>query len=110
MSRPPTNQFVYRLRDSAALLDFVGPRPAAFPNWEPLLRTATTLLDTTTAIETASATTQAVELEKVVAALTRDLEAAHITPPPPDRERVGRPEALQSWSVEVMADLARGTG
>lgn len=106
----PSNQFLYRLHDRSALLDFVGERPRLFPSWEPLLRIVTAVLDTTRAIETASKTTQAIELEKLVADIAADIQSARIPLPPPERERSGDPAALQGWAFEFMHMLANGRG
>lgn len=105
-----SNQFLYRLDDRAALLDFVGPRPNVFPNWEPILRIVTALLHTVRAIEPASQTTQAIELEKLVADLEPDLHDARVQPPARDRERTGTPEELQAWALDLMRRLASGDG
>jgi hypothetical protein len=106
----PSNQFVYRLHDGTALLAFVGERPRVFPNWEPLFRIVAALLDATRAIEIASETAQAIELEKLVAGIAHDLQGARIPLPPGERERTGTPEALMSWAVDFMRSLASGTG
>lgn len=104
----PSNQFLYRLHDRHALLSFVGEQPDVFPNWEPLFRVVSALLNRLSAIETAPATVQAIELEKFVAEIEPDLRDARIRPPSPERERAGSPEALQSWAVHFMRELASG--
>ena len=106
----PSNQFLYRLHDRTALLDFVGRRPNVFPNWEPIFRIVTALLKAVRAIEPASETTQAIELEKLVADLGADLHDARVEPPSRARERTGTPEALQRWAVDFMRRLASGRG
>jgi hypothetical protein len=104
----PSNQFLYRLHDRSALLSFVGERPEVFPNWEPLLRVVSAFLNRLAGIETASETVQAIELEKLVAELEPDLRDAQIPPPARDRERAGTPDALQSWALNFMRELAKG--
>jgi hypothetical protein len=106
----PSNQFLYRLHDRTALLAFVGERPRVFPSWEPLFRVVTALLDTIRAIETASETAQAIELEKLVANIATDVQNARIPPPPAERERTGSPEVLLSWAFDFMRSLASGSG
>lgn len=105
----PTNQFLYRLHDRARLLEFAGSRPAVFPAWEPLLRVVAGLLDVAGSIEKAAPTVQAIELEKGVAALKPDIQAADLPLPPADRERAGRPEPLESWALSVLRGLASGS-
>lgn len=104
----PGNQFLYRLHDRDALLAFVGVRPDAFPRWEPLFRVVRALVDTIRAVEPASATVQAVELEKLVAQISGDLQAAELPLPPPTRERTGSPDVLLSWAFGLMRGLATG--
>jgi hypothetical protein len=106
----PSNQFLYRLHHRSALLSFVGERPAVFPNWEPLLRVVSALLNRVAAIETAPETVQAIELEKLVAELEADLRDARIPPPGSERQRVATPEALQSWAFDFMRKVATGDG
>jgi DNA-binding transcriptional ArsR family regulator len=106
----PSNQFLYRLNDPTALLDFVGERPRVFPNWEPLFRIAAGLLDTTRATESAPETIQAIELEKLAAEIAPDLQAAGVPLPRDDRERAGSPEALLGWAFGFMRKLATGEG
>jgi len=106
----PSNQFLYRLQDRTALLDFVGARPKVFPKWEPIFRIVAALLDVARATERSSETTQAIEMEKILAGLEPDLDDARIRPPSPGRERTGTPEALQEWALDLMRKLASGRG
>ena len=106
----PSNQFLYRLHDRDALLAFAGERPRVFPNWEPLLRVVIGLLNAAGAVETATPTVRAIELEKRVAELATDLRDARTPPPTAERERAGTPDALEDWAVSLMRQLARGDG
>ncbi|MDQ3434591.1 MAG: hypothetical protein M3481_07935 [Actinomycetota bacterium] len=106
----PSNQFLYRLHDRTALLDFVGPRPDVFPNWESIFRIVTALLDTVRATEAAPETTQAIELEKALAGLQLDLHEARIDAPSRERVRAGTPDVVNEWALELMRALATGRG
>lgn len=106
----PTNQFLYRLQNRAALLELVGQRPRWFPSWEPTLRVVAALLDMARATEKESPAVQAIEAEKLLAGVTSDLHDARITPPSPARERTGAPEELQLWAADLLRDLSSGRG
>ena len=104
----PSNQYLYRLHDRTALLDFVGERPHVFPSWEPLFRIVAALVDTIRAIESAPETTQAIELERLVAEIAPDLQAAGVSPPPRERDRAGSPQPILGWAFGFMRQLASG--